>query len=257
VYERLAKDFANGKIFIELPFIPDRWKSKWNLNIKLRGDESPLAAENNFVLNNIHQLYESRTKEFNPNNIIEAILGRKPQKDPGKSPQTLLERMKELDNLLVMNDEAHHVHDDELKWNESLLAIHRHIPGGLKIWLDFSATPKTPENTYYPWIICDYPLAQAVEDRIVKVPLIVHTVNKKDPEHITGDNVADYKRNLEMFYQIFLAAYFKMKFDKTVHFVTENVQVLGWILNLKQVHCNAMRRGYGCYQLCRGRVVEN
>lgn len=189
VYERLAKDFANGKIFIELPFVPDAWKSKWKLNIKLRKDDSPLSAENNFVLNNKEQLYESRTKEFNPNNIIQAILGRKPQSDPGKSPQTLLERIKELDNLLVMNDEAHHVHDDELKWNEFLLSIHKNIPGGLKMWLDFSATPKTPENTYYPWIICDYPLAQAVEDRIVKVPLIVHTVNKKDPEKITGDNV--------------------------------------------------------------------
>ena len=42
---------------------------------------------------------------------MEAILGRKPQKDPTKSPQTLLERIKELDNLLVLNDEAHHVHD--------------------------------------------------------------------------------------------------------------------------------------------------
>lgn len=189
VYERLAKDFANGKLFMEFPFIPDAWKSQWKLNIKLRGDESPLAAENNFILNNIHQLYESRIKEFNPNTIIEAILGRKPQSDPGKSPQTLIERIKELDNLLVMNDEAHHVHDDDLKWNESLLAIHKNIPGGLKLWLDFSATPKTPDNTYYPWIICDYPLAQAVEDRIVKVPLIVHSVNKKDPENITKDNV--------------------------------------------------------------------
>lgn len=189
VYERLAKDFANGKIFIEFPFVPDDWKPQWKLNIKLRDDESPLAVENNFILNNIHQLYESRIKEFNPNTIIEAILGRKPQSDPGKSPQTLFERIKELDNLLVMNDEAHHVHDDELKWNESLLSIHNSIPGGLKMWLDFSATPKTPDNTYYPWIICDYPLAQAVEDRIVKVPLIVHSVNKKEPEGVTKDNV--------------------------------------------------------------------
>ena len=189
VYERLAKDFANGKVFEEFPFVPAAWKANWKLNIKLRGDESPLAAENNFILNNIHQLYESRIKEFNPNTIIEAILGRKPQADPGKSPLTLLERIKELDNLLVMNDEAHHVHDDELKWNESLLSIHKNIPGGLKMWLDFSATPKTPENTYYPWIICDYPLAQAVEDRIVKVPLIVHSVNKKEPDKVTKDNV--------------------------------------------------------------------
>lgn len=120
---------------------------------------------------------------------MEAILGRKPQKDPAKSPQTLLERIKELDNLLVLNDEAHHVHDDELKWNESLLSIHNALPNGLTMWLDFSATPKTPNGTYYPWIICDYPLAQAVEDRIVKTPLIVHTINKKDPEKVTHENV--------------------------------------------------------------------
>ncbi|HOI24269.1 MAG TPA: DEAD/DEAH box helicase family protein [Caldisericia bacterium] len=189
VYERLAKDFSSGIIFQELPFIPTPWKSQWNLNIKLRGEESPLTHENNLIVNNIHQIYESRAKEFNPSNIIQAALGRKPQKDPGKSPQTLLERLKELDNLLVMNDEAHHVHDDELKWNESLMSIHNNIPGGLKMWLDFSATPKTPDNTYYPWIICDYPLAQAVEDRIVKIPLIVHSVKTLDPENITQTNV--------------------------------------------------------------------
>ncbi len=189
VYERLAKDFSNGEIFEKLPFIPKAWKSNWKINIKLRNDESPLAAENNLILNNIHQLYESRTRDFNPNNIIEAILGRKPQNDPSKSPLTLLDRVKELDNLLIMNDEAHHVHDEDLKWHETLISIHKNVPGGLKMWLDFSATPKTPNNTYYPWIICDYPLAQAVEDRIVKVPLIVHTVHKREPEGITQNNV--------------------------------------------------------------------
>ena len=189
VYERLAKDFADGKIFHEFPFIPPAWKSRWKINIKLRGDESPLAPSGNLVVNNIHQLYESRQKKWEPQSIVQAILGPEVAKDPTKPPQTLLERLKELDNLLVMNDEAHHVHDDELKWNESLLSLHRSIPGGLKMWLDFSATPKTPNNTYYPWIIVDYPLAQAVEDRIVKVPLIVHTVNKSDPERITSANV--------------------------------------------------------------------
>jgi len=189
VYERLAKDFADGKIFHQFPFIPPAWKSRWKLNIKLRGDDSPLAPSGNLVVNNIHQLYESRQKIWKPENIVQAILGQDVPADPSKPPQILLERLKELDNLLVMNDEAHHVHDDELKWNESLLSLHRSIPGGLKMWLDFSATPKTPNNTYYAWIICDYPLAQAVEDRIVKVPLIVHTVNKDDPERITKDNV--------------------------------------------------------------------
>jgi type III restriction enzyme len=57
--------------------------------------------------------------------------------------------------------------------------------------LDFSATPKDQNGTYYPWIICDYPLAQAVEDRVVKAPLIVHQVNRSDPEKVTKDNVTD------------------------------------------------------------------
>lgn len=189
VYERLAKDFADGKIFSQFPFIPTGWKHLWNPTFKMRGDESPLNPNGNIIVNNIHQLYESRAKGWKPESIVEAFLGRAPQKDPTKPPQVLLERIKELDNLIVMNDEAHHVHDDELKWNEALLSIHNSIPGGLTMWLDFSATPKTPNNTYYPWIICDYPLAQAVEDRIVKVPLIVHGFDKKDPDGINKENV--------------------------------------------------------------------
>ena len=33
---------------------------------------------------------------------------------------------------------------------------------------------------YFPWTVCDYPLAQAVEDRIVKAPLIV--TKEDDPK---------------------------------------------------------------------------
>jgi len=49
---------------------------------------------------------------------------------------------------------------------------------------------------YFPWTVCDYPLAQAVEDRIVKAPLIVTKEDdlkqpKDDPDHINKDNVAE------------------------------------------------------------------
>jgi len=90
---------------------------------------------------------------------------------------------------MVLNDEAHHVHDDELAWNKTSLSIHHKIPIGLSLWLDFSATPKNQNGTYFPWIIVDYPLAQAVEDRIVKAPLIVHRVDKQDPEDVKTNNV--------------------------------------------------------------------
>ena len=49
---------------------------------------------------------------------------------------------------------------------------------------------------YFPWTVCDYPLAQAVEDRIVKAPLIVTKEDdpkqpKHDPENVTKDNVGE------------------------------------------------------------------
>jgi len=189
VYQRLEKDFASNKIFYDLPLIPPEWQ--WNMKVILRGESTDPDPSGNLFLTNIQQIYESRDEEWTPTNAVDAILGRKPVKDLGSYQRSMLERIKNLKDLVVINDEAHHVHDEELVWYKTLMAIHENIPTGLALWLDFSATPKDQNGTYYPWIICDYPLAQAVEDRIVKVPLIVHQVKRSDPEKVTKDNVSD------------------------------------------------------------------
>lgn len=189
VYERLAKDFGDNKIFYSLPLIPPAWRGHWSLKISLREDSAPLNLYGNLIVNNTQQLYEARRNNQQPTNIIQEILGPKPQLSLNKSSELLIDKIKKLDNLMVINDEAHHVHDDELEWNQTLLSIHKSLPDGINLWLDFSATPKNQTGTYYPWIIVDYPLAQAVEDRIVKAPLIVHRVDKKDPENISLENV--------------------------------------------------------------------
>ena len=190
VYERLARDFANNKIFNELPFIPPHLKHYWNIKVTLRKDDSHLKNSGNLIVNNIQQLYESRSLEWTPANIVDAILGRKPQKDLTKASYLLLDRIKDLNNLIIMNDEGHHVHDEELQWNKTLKSIHSSLPNGLNLWLDFSATPRfISGGLYFPWIIVDYPLAQAIEDRIVKAPLVVHRVDRADPEQINRDNV--------------------------------------------------------------------
>ncbi len=90
----------------------------------------------------------------------------------------MLDRVRSLNRLLVLNDEAHHVHDDDLEWNQTLLEPPPDLPDGLAAWLDFSATPRFQGGAHFPWIVCDYPLAQAVEDRIVKAPMILHLVDK-------------------------------------------------------------------------------
>ena len=197
VYQRLEKDFASNRIFHQLPLIPPEWRGRFAQNLILRGDTSEPTGAGNLFLTNIHQLYEAHEKQWTPANAVDAMLGAKPAKNLAASAgRTMLERVKSLSDLVVINDEAHHVHDEKLAWSQSLLAIHEALPTGVGAWLDFSATPKDQNGMYFPWTVVDYPLAQAVEDRIVKAPLIVTKEADRnrpleDPDQITKENVAE------------------------------------------------------------------
>ena len=205
VYQRLERDFAANRIFHELPLIPPEWRGGFGQKVILRGEAAEPDPSGNLVLTNIQQLYESRDAEWTPSNAIEALLGKKPAKDLAASSQRpMLERVKSLPDLVVINDEAHHVHEEDLAWTQSLLAVHRALPQGLSLWLDFSATPKDQEGMYFPWSVCDYPLAQAVEDRIVKSPLIV--TKEDDPTHPTQDPEGVTKENIGEKYGYWLRA---------------------------------------------------
>ena len=191
VYQRLEKDFSNNQIFNELPLIPPEWKSQWNVKVILRGQSTEPDPSGNLFLTNIQQIYESRQTVWTPSSAIDALLGKKPVKDLASYERPMLERLQSLHDVVVFNDEAHHVHDEELEWHKTLMGLHQTLPSGLSLWLDYSATPKDQNGTYFPWIICDYPLAQAVEDRIVKAPLIVHQIKKEDPDQVTRKNVIE------------------------------------------------------------------
>jgi len=197
VYQRLEKDFASNHIFYELPLIPPEWRGRFSQKVILRGESTEPDPSGNLFLINIQQMYESREMEWTPVNAVERMIGKKPSQDLASSGQrSMLERVKSVKDLVVMNDEAHHVHEADLEWTKSLIAIHQAIPKGLAAWLDFSATPKDQNGMFFPWTVCDYPLAQAVEDRIIKAPLIVTKEDdldqpRKDPDHITANNVAE------------------------------------------------------------------
>jgi len=131
VYQRLEKDFASNRIFYELPLIPPEWRGAFSQKTILRGEVTEPDSSGNLFLTNVHQLYESRDQEWTPHNAIEALLGKKPAKDLATSGQrSMLDRVKSLKDLVVLNDEAHHVHDEDLAWSQSLLAIHRALPNG-------------------------------------------------------------------------------------------------------------------------------
>lgn len=195
VYERLREDFDSARIFHDLPIIPHEWKAEFlSVQTFMRGDSREPSSSGNLFLTNIQQIYEENGASQPPINPIAALLGNAP-KGHLNAGQSMLERIKKLNNLMVLNDEAHHVHDEDLAWHKTLIALHENLKTkgrpGLTLWLDFSATPKNQNGTYFPWIVVDYPLAQAVEDRIVKTPLIIHQTDKVDPDKYAHGEAGD------------------------------------------------------------------
>ena len=185
VYQRLERDFASNKIFEELPIVPPGW----TLDLKpiLRGESAEPSPSGTLFLTNVQQIHESRERQWTPENAVAALLGPPVAKNLASHERSMLERIRSLPDLVAINDEAHHVHDEDLEWAKTLLGLGDKV----RLWLDFSATPKDQNGTYFPWVVTDYPLPQAVEDGIVKSPLIVQRVDRADPEKVTGDNVVE------------------------------------------------------------------
>ena len=85
---------------------------------------------------------------------------------------------------MVINDEAHHTHEEDNEWNKSILKLNKLKP--LTAQLDFSATPRYSAGNIFAWTIFDYPLKQAIIDGIVKNPIkgITHLQESKSSDTI-------------------------------------------------------------------------
>ncbi len=174
VQERLATDFAGGKIFTTDPIIPPDLRPFWDFDTYMRGDAERGRSEGALYLTNIQQLYdrsESTEASINP---VEALLGRKPPKTM-QPLETFVDRIARRGNCLVINDEAHHTNDNATGWNEVIKNLHSKVSEqdtkGLTAQLDFSATPRQSDGTLFTWTIYDYPLKQAIVDNVVKRPI--------------------------------------------------------------------------------------
>lgn len=170
VLERLKTDFSGGRVFRADPVIPKELEIFWDFDCVMRGDAEKAPAEGMLFLTNIQQFYEraDRNGEDEPD-VMTAVLGSKP---PTKKLELtdFGERIGlRAGNLLVVNDEAHHTHDEENEWNKTIRKLHANSP--LAAQLDFSATPRFTKGAIFPWTISDYPLKQAILDGIVKRPM--------------------------------------------------------------------------------------
>lgn len=170
VFERLKKDFAEGAMFRTDPLIPKHLKWFLDISYYMRGDTERGSSTAALYLTNIQQFYErgSRSKDEEPE-IMTEVLGSIPPANKTEISD-FDERIAKREGLLmVLNDEAHHTHDENSQWN---LFIHRmHDQKPMVMQLDFSATPRYSKGSLFAWTISDYPLKQAIMDQIVKRPI--------------------------------------------------------------------------------------
>jgi type III restriction enzyme len=170
VFERLKEDFASGKIFRTDPLFPRHFKLFWEMECYMRGEAQRTHSDGALYLTNIQQFYEraNASKEEEPAEIT-ALLGDKPQTQKLELTD-FAERIAQHEGLLlVLNDEAHHTHDEDSEWNQVIRRLHSNRP--IAAQLDFSATPRYTKGGLFAWTISDYPLKQAIVDNIVKRPI--------------------------------------------------------------------------------------
>jgi len=169
VFERLRTDFAGGRIFRVDPLVPKHMRIFWDVDCVMRGDGERAAADGMVFVTNVQQLHESPTREADEPEEMVAVLGPRPA---GRldEPPGFAERIAAREGtLLVINDEAHHTHDEKLKWNEVIRGLHDVRPVAAQ--LDFSATPRFTSGQLFPWTVYDYPLKRAIFEGVVKRPV--------------------------------------------------------------------------------------
>ena len=126
--------------------------------------------------------------------IIRDLLPLRPGKTAGNDLNTIdgrvlggteLEYLSQLSNIMVINDEAHHIHElkrngvvEEVEWQKGLNAIAEH-KGDRFMQVDFSATPfdvrgsgKSQTKCYFPHIVVDFDLPKAMRLGLVKTLLL-------------------------------------------------------------------------------------
>lgn len=175
VHERLALDFAGGRIFKNDPVIPPEWQMLWDFDVYMRGDGERMRSAGALYVTNIQQLYED-TGEVPVLNPVAALLGSPPPPNL-QTVESFIDRIVRRGSCMVINDEAHHTNDDAVAWNNVIKRLHESLssqptqPHELNLDVDFSATPRQRDGSLFTWTIYDYPLKQAIVDNIVKRPL--------------------------------------------------------------------------------------
>jgi len=189
VLDRLRADFDGLRIFFNDPLLPENgyegqnWQDDFQLTLHIQDDVSIVRRTGNIFLTNIHRVYAGNDTEpsFDDENLEEYFLGKRPAGKTTDSSVDLGVIVREIDELVVINDEAHHIHDKQLAWFKSIEDIHNRLKQKdrfLSLQVDFTATPKHTNGAIFVQTVCDYPLVEAITQNVVKHPILPDSASR-------------------------------------------------------------------------------
>jgi type III restriction enzyme len=183
VLDRIYKDFQGLRIFFDDPVLPDNgvdgrnWRDDFQLTLHVQDEVRITHPVGNIFLTNIHRVYSGEDIPPSPDDedTMDYFLGKRPTGATTDSNVDLGMIVRDIDELMVLNDEAHHIHDSRLAWFKSIEDIHNRLKqkgDALSLQVDVTATPKHNNGAIFVQTIADYPLVEAISQNVVKHPVL-------------------------------------------------------------------------------------
>nr|MBC8525998.1 DEAD/DEAH box helicase family protein [Candidatus Cloacimonadota bacterium] len=206
VLNRLKRDFEGLKIFTLDSIIPeDGWRDReWNtdfqMTVHVQDEVKAISPSGNLFLTNVHRIFLDKSSEptFEDVNVEKYFVGEKPSpyadKDKGTDLGRIL-RSDKIKDLLIINDEAHHIHDESLAWFRNIEDINNTLKlkynKSLSLQVDLTATPKHRGGTIFVQTICDYPLVEAIKQDVVKKLVLPDLVSRAKLKEKESDKIVE------------------------------------------------------------------
>jgi len=189
VLDRLRRDFEGLRIFFEDPILPidgygsHNWRNDFQLSFHLQDDVHITRSTGNVFLTNIHRVYSGNDElpSLNDGDMKGYFLGKKPVGATTDTKTDLGAIVRDIDELMILNDEAHHIHDESKEWFKSIRDISNRLKQkgkALSLQIDTTATPKHDNGAVFVQTICDYPLVEAISQNVVKHPVLPDIVSR-------------------------------------------------------------------------------
>ena len=183
VLDRIYKDFQGLRIFFEDPVIPDNgvegrnWRDDFQLTLHVQDEVRVTRSTGNIFLTNIHRVYAGDDIPASPEDedTMDYFLGKRPSGATTDSKVDLGMIVRDINELMVLNDEAHHIHDPRMAWFKSIEDIHNRLKqkgDSLSLQVDVTATPRHNNGAIFVQTIADYPLVEAISQNVVKHPVL-------------------------------------------------------------------------------------